>query len=513
MTNTVKPLTSAVWNDLKVAGVLRKTRGRRGGQFLSRNCCSRPISTLSPKRKSTEINEPKCTYSRSSLHIHNQRLRSGPLLSSGFRNMSNLISVPIIPTVSQPKVIPKCLVINARSLVKADAFPALYCELTSHKADVCCISETWLNQNIPSHLICPEGFSILRKDRIGRQGGGVAILCRGDWQLERMEGNFSNEFECLWAKVSTSNSVFYTAVVYHPPEPLYDANNLIDFLANTCNDILASDPNSKLVICGDLNQLRYKELLLQNSLFQMVRSPTRKDKILDVFITNVPHLWDKVTVRKCLVRSDHSMVIACPRVPVQSVRKTISFRDAREQNKIKMSRGLQEIDWSDVFSSDKVDDKVKLVQDKLVSLYDSCFPPISVRVSSRDPPFVSPLVKHLLKELKYFFPTFEKQDNGKLSFLDVLLDISNNPCITSVFHKKTYTGLLTNYFSFTPFTYKIGLIRTLTNRIFKINNTKDGFSKDINQLAYTLGDELGSVENGWVLLGGVVVESSRLLDL
>ena len=82
--------------------------------------------------------------------------------------------------------------------------------------------------------------------------------------------------------------------------------------------------------------------------------------------------------------------------------------------------------------------------------------------------------------------TFEKQDNGKLSFLDVLLDISNNPCITSVFHKKTYTGLLTNYFSFTPFTYKIGLIRTLTNRIFKINNTKDGFSKDINQLAYTL---------------------------
>ena len=82
--------------------------------------------------------------------------------------------------------------------------------------------------------------------------------------------------------------------------------------------------------------------------------------------------------------------------------------------------------------------------------------------------------------------TFGKQDNGKLSFLDVLLDISNNPCITSVFHKKTYTGLLTNYFSFTPFTYKIGLISTLTNRIFKINNTKDGFSKDINQLAYTL---------------------------
>ena len=69
----------------------------------------------------------------------------------------------------------------------------------------------------------------------------------------------------------------YLAAVYHPPEPQYNADNLIDFLANTCNDILVSDPNSKLIICGDLNQLRYKDLLLQNSLFQMVRSPTRQD--------------------------------------------------------------------------------------------------------------------------------------------------------------------------------------------------------------------------------------------
>lgn len=170
-------------------------------------------------------------------------------------------------------MIPKCLIMNARSLAKSDALPALYCELTSQKCDICCISETWLNQNIPIHLICPSGFSILRKDRTGRQGGGVAILCRGDWQLERLEGNVLTDFECLWAKVSTGNSVFYIAVVYHPPEPQYNADDLIDFLANTSNTILACDLNSKLVICGDLNQLQYKDLLLQNSLFQMVKSP------------------------------------------------------------------------------------------------------------------------------------------------------------------------------------------------------------------------------------------------
>ena len=64
-----------------------------------------------------------------------------------------------------------------------------------------------------------------------------------------------------------------------------------------------------------------------------------------------------------------------------------------------MSRGLQEMEWTDVFFTKKVDDKVQLRQDKLASLFDSCFQlTISVRVSSRDPPFVSPLVKHLLNE-------------------------------------------------------------------------------------------------------------------
>ena len=51
----------------------------------------------------------------------------------------------------------------------------------------------------------------------------------------------------------------------------------------------------------------------------------------------------------------------------------------------------------------------------------------------------------------------EKEVDNKLAFLDVL--VNNNPLSlqTSVFHKKTFTGLLTNYFSFTSFSYKIGL--------------------------------------------------------
>ena len=68
------------------------------------------------------------------------------------------------------------MVINARSLAKPDAAPALYAELHSKKVDICFVSETLLNKNIPSHMICPDGYILLRKDRSDlRAGGGVAI--------------------------------------------------------------------------------------------------------------------------------------------------------------------------------------------------------------------------------------------------------------------------------------------------------------------------------------------------
>ena len=82
--------------------------------------------------------------------------------------------------------------------------------------------------------------------------------------------------------------------------------------------------------------------------------------------------------------------------------------------------------------------------------------------------------------------TFETQLNGKLPFLDVLVDTSGASCMTSIYHKSTYTGLVTNFLSFTFFKYKVGLIYTLVDRIFKINNTTTGREKDLQQLSTTL---------------------------
>ena len=83
--------------------------------------------------------------------------------------------------------------------------------------------------------------------------------------------------------------------------------------------------------------------------------------------------------------------------------------------------------------------------------------------------------------------TMEKEVNKILPFLDVKCEIEGEHFVTKVYHKGTYTGLLMNFFSFAPSTYKNGLVRTLTDRLYQINNTSKGFDHDIDKLKETLG--------------------------
>jgi len=82
--------------------------------------------------------------------------------------------------------------------------------------------------------------------------------------------------------------------------------------------------------------------------------------------------------------------------------------------------------------------------------------------------------------------TMEREIDRKLSFFDILSDNSHPSIVTSVYRKKTFTGLLTYYFSFGPLNYKLGLVRTLLDRVYKINNSWPGFHLDVNKLILLL---------------------------
>ena len=66
----------------------------------------------------------------------------------------------------------------------------------------------------------------------------------------------------------------------------------------------------------------------------------------------------------------------------------------------------------------------------------------------------------------------EKESSKMLAFLDGYIN-KRDPCnrLMWVYRRKAFTGLLTNFYSFTSYSHKIVLIRTLFDRKYKINNT------------------------------------------
>jgi len=78
--------------------------------------------------------------------------------------------------------------------------------------------------------------------------------------------------------------------------------------------------------------------------------------------------------------------------------------------------------------------------------------------------------------------TFEGEENKVLSFLDVSIHRSQNCFSTSIFRKKTFTGLGLNYFSNIFYDYMKSIIHTLLNRAFVICSDYYNLHREIDFL-------------------------------
>ena len=96
-----------------------------------------------------------------------------------------------------------------------------------------------------------------------------------------------------------------------------------------------------------------------------------------------------------LVRSDHLAVTVTPRIQAKPERKHVYFRNVRQHRKIDMENKLKFFNWSKVFSVNDVEEAVLLLNQEISLMFNESFPRFKVKTSSRDPPYMSPLVKYL----------------------------------------------------------------------------------------------------------------------
>ena len=82
--------------------------------------------------------------------------------------------------------------------------------------------------------------------------------------------------------------------------------------------------------------------------------------------------------------------------------------------------------------------------------------------------------------------TYELESDGKLPFLDILIERDGFRFITSVFRKSSNTDLYTNFLALSEKKYKINLLSCLVFRAFKICNSIDKFKIELLNISNIL---------------------------
>ena len=183
--------------------------------------------------------------------------------------------------------------LNTRSAVSKAAL--LHDVISDNHLDVLCVTETWIPADAPNAVkldIAPPHYQVIHRHRIGKPGGGVAVIHRETVRATEYDIGWStDQFEFLIVKLASRSSSLIVVCIYRPPGHVSAA--LCDALADLLDRLLESC--LKFVLCGDLNtpgeeslqiDTKIAQLLVDYNLEQRVTEPTHDHgHVLDVIIT------------------------------------------------------------------------------------------------------------------------------------------------------------------------------------------------------------------------------------
>ena len=114
------------------------------------------------------------------------------------------------------------------------------------------VPETWLSPQIIDSEVCHNfpGYSILRCDREGRQGGGVCLYVREDLTADILCRFDNGVCEMLVSKVHQLDTV--VAIIYRPPDTRINEFSEIIEKLDACLSNLPT-PTPTVCVMGDFN--------------------------------------------------------------------------------------------------------------------------------------------------------------------------------------------------------------------------------------------------------------------
>ena len=261
---------------------------------------------------------------------------------------------------------------NVRSLGDIKKTDSLKLQIGRSKAHIIGISETWLNEAIPSSLMNVKGYNLSRVDRawgkgnLGmKKGGGVAIYWRDSLKVSDQKYakfNLSNkDGEVQWLSLKQDNvRPILILNVYRPPQG--DCKSFCKNIQDKIQEANLKD-NTEMYIMGDFNvdylDKRSKDFTELNTsmkslgLKQIISSPTRygntKNSCLDLIFTNSECIAASGVINVNI--SDHFPVFVSRKKERTMTKKTkFEGRSYTRYNKEEFQANLLQIDWENFYS-------------------------------------------------------------------------------------------------------------------------------------------------------------------
>ena len=176
------------------------------------------------------------------------------------------------------------------------------------------------------------------------------------------------------------------------------ACHIITLLPDISDLFLDGSPDGTVMIGGNLNNINLDKLSALSGLTALVDFPTRGTSILDNCPTNNCSLFSKCYPFDAQIKTDHRGVIVPAGAKLKPMRYKFTIHDYREHRKIAFHAKLLEQSWDVIFDSEDVESASRYLQSTLRDVMNENFPAKTVGISTRDPPWMTPLAKSLLKK-------------------------------------------------------------------------------------------------------------------
>ena len=282
--------------------------------------------------------------------------------------------------------------------------------LQQYGADIACFTETWCNDQIPDSALTIDGFSQIRRDRNHKRGGGLLCYIRQTIPITRVWSELDDEqLETIWItlrphRLPRTFSHITIGLIYHPPGS--PNRPMLNHIRKCLDTVLQKHPSTAIFLMGDFNTLPANQLLGSFNLKQIVKTATRKNKILDKIFTNTRDFYKVPDVTSPIGLSDHNTVIVSPDLH-QSYNKgeneSFQTRSSGRNQKVLFVNELSKVNWTHLYKMKSCNEQYQFFSDTINNLLDEHLPMKTVKRFSTDKPWVTEEFKDLIRQRQLAF--------------------------------------------------------------------------------------------------------------